>query len=172
MSISEVIKTHCENPDETLRLLVPARPSYLVQRHIFLGKEVQQFVDGDGVDGRFARLSGRTLSVLERISNGSYVTFGMDPHDKDASCTIARVDPVLLGIVDVRIRDPQPAIRVFGGFAEPDILVLLKWMPRAGLDFRAAAQLCRQEWDSLFPGHPPIYGEKVEDYVSKHFNIG
>lgn len=171
MSIQIEIQKHCEAG--ALKLYVPVRRAFLVERHVFLGGEARSFVDWDGtVDEQFDTVSARTSSVLDRFCNGSYVTVGMDPHNKRSTSLIARVDPIGGGIVDFRITDPNPAVRIFGGFAAVDLVVLLTWSPRENCDFRAEVARCRKSWDALFPKHQPIVSEKIESYVSKHFNAG
>lgn len=171
MSITVEIQQHCELGK--LRLHEPLRRSYIVNRHVFVGEMVRQFLEGhESVDSSFDRVAGRTIAILDRFVNGSYVTFGIEPHDKNSHSQIARVDPRDQGIVDYRITDPNPQVRIFGGFAAPDVLVLLTWAPRAGLNFRAEVTKCRAAWDELFPQSPPIVSDKVEHHVSKHFRLG
>ncbi|WP_128090497.1 hypothetical protein [Ensifer sp. 1H6] len=171
MSIENEIEAHCNAGH--LSLLEPVRLSFLVKRHIFIGGEARSFITWDGsIDEEYESVSGRTIGVLERFSNGSYVTVGMDPHDKEARSQIARVDPRGEGIFDYRINDPNPAVRLFGGFATKDVLVLLTWYPRENCDFAAEVARCRAQWDSLFPKTPPIRSDRIEDHVSKHFHIG
>lgn len=171
MSIRNAIQGLCQAGD--LQLLVPSIPSFSVKRDVFLSGSVRDFLDAaPGVDRAYHRQGGRALSLLDRFSTGSYMTFGMDPYDKKASSILARIAPVGLGIVDVRVTDPRPMVRLFGGFAATDVLVLLNWAPRDGLDFSAQAALTRAHWNALMGNHAPIVGTKVEDYVSKHFHIG
>lgn len=156
-----------------LRLHVPVRRSFTVERHIFLGPHVQRFVDcHEELETKFHQVAGRTLALFDRFSNGSYLTFGVNPHDKKSVSWIARVDPVSEGIVDFRITDPNPAVRVFGGFAMPDVLVLLTWGPREGMDFRAEVARCKEQWKSHFVDHEPVVSDRVQDHVSKQFRIG
>lgn len=97
-----------------LRLHVPVRRSFTVERHIFLGPHVQRFVDcHEELETKFHQVAGRTLALFDRFSNGSYLTFGVNPHDKKSVSWIARVDPVSEGIVDFRITDPNPAVRIW-----------------------------------------------------------
>ncbi|EKF60550.1 hypothetical protein QWE_05773 [Agrobacterium albertimagni AOL15] len=171
MSIQSEIEQHCKAG--SLKLHVPERRSFVVERHVFLGGEARSFIDWDGtVDVKFDTVSARAGSVLDRFCNGSYVTVGMDPHNKKSTSLIARVDPVGDGIVDFRITDPNPAVRIFGSFAAVDVIVLLTWSPRQDCDFKAEVTRCRKVWDALFPKHLPIVSEKIESYVSKHFDAG
>ncbi|WP_143106244.1 hypothetical protein [Ensifer sp. OV372] len=170
MSIDNEMKTLCAAGK--LALLEPAVPSFMVRRHVFVGGEARSFIFWDGsIDEDFESVSGRTFSVLERFSNGSYIAVGMDPHDKEARSQIARVDPVDQGIFAFRINDPNPAVRIFGGFAKVDVVILLTWWPREDCDFPSEVARCRAEWDKLFPNHPPILSDEIEDHVSKHFHI-
>ncbi|MDQ0558668.1 hypothetical protein QO004_000443 [Rhizobium mesoamericanum] len=171
MSIKEEIQKHRENGN--LTLFEPERRSFIVERHVFLGGEARSFVEWDGsIDDSFAAVSARTVAVLERFVNGSYVTIGMDPHDKLSRSQIARVDPTAQGILDFRITDPNPAVRIFGGFAVADLLILLTWAPRKNCNFPSEVARCRGEWDKLFPTHTPVVSEEIEHHVSKHFSIG
>jgi hypothetical protein len=173
MSITERIDRLRSLDPPALNFLTPLRLNLSVRRDVFVGQEVQKLLDlHPDIPREFHNVAGRCRSVLDRISAGSFLTFGMDPFDKQARCWIARVSPADLGIVDLRITDPNPAIRVFGAFADCDLLILLTWAPRKGLDFRNEVIRCRQEWDKLFPLHRPLIGTRVEDYVSKHFHVG
>ena len=172
MSIEDALKGMSQ-PNGPLRLHVPARASYKVSRHIFLGEDVQRFIDRDEMlDTKFHQISGRTLALFDRFSNGSFITFGVNPHDKMSSSWVARVDPVDQGIVDFRVTDPKPAVRFFGGFAMPDVLVLLTWGPRENMNFRSEVLRCKEQWKNLFVQYEPIISDRVEHHVTKHFRIG
>lgn len=96
----------------------------------------------------------------------------MDPHDKQAACHVARIDPIDQGIFAYRVRDPDPTVRIFGGFLMVDVLILLTWHERDGCDFPYEVNKCRKEWGEILPHHPPVTSDEIVDHVSKHFSIG
>ena len=171
MSIEEKIRELCKSSD--LTLFEPPFRNSGADRYVYAGGEARTFLNWDGsLDPKFESVSGQSLSLLDRFSNGSYVTVGMDPHDKDSYCHIARVDPIDQGIFSYRVRDPEPTVRIFGGFVMLDVLILLTWHERENCDFPFEAKRCRQAWDQILPEHPPITSDEIEYHVSKHYNIG
>ncbi|WP_336067109.1 hypothetical protein [Nitratireductor rhodophyticola] len=153
--------------------VVPDLPGLSVVRDVFATQSVYEFLtDEDAIPAQYARVSGRAKAKIDHFISGGVVTFALDPQDKARTSFIARNDPVEMGIVDVRITDPKPMIRIFGGFAARNILVLIVWHPREGLHFQQAVIDCRREWNSLFNNSAPLIGDTHECYLTGHFEIG
>lgn len=153
--------------------VVPDLPGLAVERDVFASEQVFAFLTDDAaVPQTFARVGGKAKAKIDRFVSGGVVRLALDPHDKNRASFVARNAPVAMGIVDVRITDPKPMVRIFGGFAAKDVLVLLDWHPRSGLDFQRAVVECRRTWNQLFNNQPPLIGDTHDCYITGHFEIG
>jgi hypothetical protein len=151
----------------TLFAIAPAQPGKASVRDVIVSKDIWDLVRDDATPPAELELVwGRVRARLDSIVAGSMFLFGLDPFNKSIGSHVARTDPVEVGIVDVRIRDPKPAIRVFGGLAKPDVLVLLSYAYRDNLNFKQEIAQARALWDNLFPNHPPMTGKSHDDYFS------
>lgn len=151
----------------SLTFLSPALPGISVVRDVFVSPDVLSLVgDSPTVAGEYARISGRARAKLDNITAGRVFVFGIDPHQKSVTCTIARNAPPSFGVIDVRVTDPRPQVRLFGCVAKKDVLILLTWAPRGGLQFANEVRRCATQWQSLFPNHPPIVSDDPNDYFS------
>lgn len=150
-----------------LTFLSPALPGVSVVRDIFVSPDVLALVgDTPSVDAKYLRVSGRARAKLDNITAGRMFVFGIDPHNKSVTCTVARNDPTAAGVLDVRVTDPKPQLRLFGCVAKKDVLVLLSWAPRDGLNFPVEVRNCSSQWNILFPNHHPVLGHDPNDYFS------
>ena len=146
-----------------------------VERDVFASNEVWEFLQGNDPDPKFQAVGLRAYRRLETFITGKPIVFGMDPLNKRSTSLIARNDEVVWGVVDVRINDPQPAVRIFGCFAEKDVLVLLLWRSRKFLQDKGFASSIRRgqsEWAALFPQYSPFVSENPHDYISGIFDLG
>lgn len=173
MSMIDEIKTHCDNG--ALFHLLPIEPGRSVERDVFVSKEVWDFLDGNNADVKLQQVGARAYRRLESFVCGNSIVLGMDPLQKDRTSLIARNDPTSDGIVDVRVNDPQPAVRMFGCFAAQNLLVLLLWRTRKELaqkGFAGSIRQCRREWNVLFSLYSPLISEDPHDYITGTFDIG
>ena len=85
---------------------------------------------------------------------------------------MARTNPIQEAVFDIRSRDPDPAVRVFGCFAEQDTFIGLTWKYRRDLGGRSerlfdhAVLEARGVWDEIFPEHQPFYSENIHDHLT------
>lgn len=171
MSIRETVDALVRSQD--LEFLCPVMPGVSVSRDVYVGVEVRNLVgDNATPSAEYQRVSARARARLDHFSAGKYVVFALNPRNKSVHSDIARNAPISTGILDVRITDPNPAIRIFGGFLQANVLVLLTWASRENLDFPAEIIRCRKEWDRLMPSNPPMIGKRHEDYISHKFIAG
>jgi hypothetical protein len=171
MSIEETIAKLEKSKD--LTFLCPVMPGVSVVRDVYVGSEVLSLVGDDATpSAEYEEVSARARARLDHFSAGKYVVFALAPRNKSVHSDIARNAPIDKGILDVRITDPNPQIRIFGAFLQPDLLVLLTWASRVDLDFPAEIDRCRKEWDRLLPNDPPLIGQKHDDYISSKFIAG
>jgi hypothetical protein len=97
-------------------------------RTMLVGEEVHAVTvppwDNTAAGQRFARLRGD----LDAFTEGRLISIAEDPYTKPKSAYMARIDPISDEVWDIRSRDPSPAIRVMGAFAETDVFVALESM--------------------------------------------
>lgn len=156
-----------------LTFVRPTFPGAKVERNVFATAEVSELIDGALLDHPdFSEVAAQARAKIDSFSMGRKVIFALNPHSKDDAALVARNGPVGKGVVDLRIRSPRPALRIFGCFAETDLLLLLTWAPREKLHFPTEVKRCRQVWDQLFPNHEPMIGQTHADYISSHALIG
>lgn len=170
MSIQDEIKSHI---DGELFLLTSEFGGEETPRTIFYSVEVQEIIEGANSTGKNRNRFASAKAVMDAFIDLGEVTFGMDPHNKAFDARMARTDPLNSGIVDFRVLDPKPGIRVFGCFSELDTFVALTWGFREEMDqngeFESEVVRCRQEWLRLFPNFEPHYGVNVNDYISQNW---
>jgi hypothetical protein len=104
-------------------------------------------------------ITGRLLTVAARAY-----------HAKTAY--MAQLDQPSDEAWEIRSRDPEPSLRVFGRFADKNWFVALTWSRRDDLkgpesrQWRDAIESCKAEWRKLFPTYPPKSGNDIHDYLS------
>ena len=104
----------------------------------------------------------------------------MTPY-RHKSAYMGLLDPPGRGFWDIRSRDPKPALRILGHFADVDLFVALVWHPRSvevdgkpplgearGLNWEIAKLQCEEAWKELFPNHLPKTGEKIGDLIAEN----
>ncbi|HYE70109.1 MAG TPA: hypothetical protein VD932_01125 [Aquabacterium sp.] len=119
----------------------------------------------------FARVSSvrmaRLVRDLDRFSNGDRLGVVLDDRFEN-SCFMKRLSPSTDEIWEIRSRDPQPGLRIFGRFAEQDVFVAVNMAIRKELDWEREKEVCESKWQLLFPSHPPISGASINDYISEN----
>ena len=168
MSIQAEIKSHIE---KKLFLLASEFGGEETPRTIYYSIEVQQVVDGANSVGKNKNRFASAKAVMDAFIDLGEITFGMNPHNKAFDARMARTDPIASGIVDFRVLDPKPGIRVFGCFSELDTFVALTWRFREEMidgEFDAEVARCSQEWLRLFPNFRPLVGVNIHDYISQN----
>jgi hypothetical protein len=83
---------------------------------------------------------------------------------------LKRLDPPPIEIWEVKVVEPRPQVRLFGRFADRDLLILTKFHLRDKLgdkgsrQWDAAMKECEDTWDAL--GLPLYSKSLIRDYVS------
>ena len=90
--------------------------------------EVQELLDGPWSTGGLARRANRLRADLEMFVRGQVLGISMTPY-RHKSAYMGLLDPPERGFWDIRSRDPKPALRVLGHFADVDLFVALVWQP-------------------------------------------
>ena len=72
---------------------------------------------------------------------------------------------------EIRSMAPQPALRVFGRFAAPDVLVLTHMKERGSINFEMEIGTCEGIWSNCFGDRPPYKGDNLDGYLTENFRI-
>jgi len=173
MSISDLIRAHVATGK--LEEFSPPLKFIEVHRGLFLSADITEaFQDDYFADQEHAYRFGEIAADFVRFVSGKEITFGMDPWKKDNCAIMARLDPVEDGAVCVRLREPRPAVRIFGFFVAPDNFVAIRWMWRKNLGgmgdprWKREIENARARWRDLFPDHHPLVGDSVDDYITEN----
>jgi hypothetical protein len=109
-------------------------------------------------------------SAMDNFTEGYHVTVAEHPRHKEWHAAIARVDPVGEEVWDFRCLDPNPGIRVFGRFSEPDVFIALCWAFREDLngdeDWLYEIKRSVDKWKILFGELKPFVGNGYSEYVT------
>jgi len=153
----------------------PTLPGAPVERLLFASAEVYRLVVGPWKDRAEEYRCGKLLDDLDRFVEGRIVTLALsNPYKKPKPTYLSRLDPPRDEVWEIRSRDPRPAIRVFGRFAECDTFIALNWEYRSRLggpgspEFVFEINKTKSEWRKLFPTYGPHSGATVNEYVSEN----
>lgn len=158
--------------EERLFLLSPAISR--VVRPMFVSQEIRELVLGPWSDSDWAIRCGLLRADFDRFITGATISVAAHPYQA-RSAYIAQLDPPRDEAWEIRSRDPEPSIRVFGRFALSNWFIALTWSKRADLEgpearqWRDAIETCKTEWRKLFPTYDPHTGDNVHDYISANF---
>jgi hypothetical protein len=109
-------------------------------------------------------------ATLDAFTQDEWLAIAENPFGKPGYANMARVHPVKDEIFDIRVLDPDPGIRVFGGFAAKDTFLALTWDYRENIDDWAyEIDRCKDAWASLFHPSLPHHGATLDDYLSSNF---
>lgn len=151
--------------------VMPTLPSGRLVRSMFASREINRLIHGPWSDGKEAYRCGVLWDDFDRFVEGRLITMALiSPYKKPKATYMARLDPVMDNVWEIRCRDPKPGFRIFGGFADTDVFVALSGAPREMLplskDWRDARERCKAEWRRLFYTYPMQTGASVHDLVS------
>jgi hypothetical protein len=173
MSIRDEITSRVE--EGRLFYLPPLIQSQPVVRSMFIGEALVDAVTPPWEESSEGFRLSRLRADLDAFTEGRLISIAATPFKKPSSAYIARVYPPEDEVWDIRSRDPKPAIRVLGCFAETDVFVALIWEYRKPLggsgskEWRDFVERCKAAWRNLFPAYGPYKGDDLRDYVSANF---
>ena len=123
---------------------------------------------------------GRLQGDFESFIKGEHITLSMTPF-QHKTAFMGLMDPIAEGTWEIRSRDPNPGLRVFGKFPCADTFVALTWEPRSvslgrkrplgdrhSLEYQVALIETNQRWQRALPGLEPLTGGTYRDYVSEN----
>lgn len=181
MSIRDLIRFWID--DGRLFELKPVLDSDPIQRTLIVSKEILSLLEGPWIDEAWAQRCGELRATLEAYIRGQRIGICLKPY-KGASAYMARLDRPEDEVWDIRSIDPNPALRLFGRFAETDLFVALIWSPRSvevpasqrpplgprnSIEWRNAILECKAEWNKLFPSYAPLHGSQTHEYIKDNF---
>ena len=170
MSIRDEITSRCE---EGRLFFLPTAMSFVpVVRHLFVSPEIYKLVEtGPWMDVAEERRFGQLRANLDDYTRDAPLTVEWNPFEaRDAY--FGRLDPIVDEVWDIRSRDPSPAVRVLGSFADTDVFVGLvwgwrkEWGDKDSREWRDARVRTTTEWRKLFPTHAPHKGEDLHAYLT------
>lgn len=114
---------------------------------------------------------GRLRADLDDFTGNAILTVAWEPYDA-GNAYFGRLDPINEEVWDIRSRDPAPAIRVLGSFADTDLFIGLvwglrkDWGDRKSREWRDARIRTNTAWRALFPSYEPHKGGQLHDYLT------
>lgn len=162
------IRRQCEEGE--LVLVEPTIPCSQI-RPIYMARKAYARVFGPSAE-ESARM-GFLEADLRRFISGDKITVA---RGREKTCVLKPLSNVS-EVWELRSRDPDPAIRVFGRFADKDVFIATNLEYRNLLfEIRSrfwAVQMgrCQTIWKRLFPYLEPHRGETSHDYVSNAVDL-
>jgi len=148
---------------------------------MLVGQEVQQLW---AISGRNSVRIKRLLADLQAFVRGDVISMCFTPR-QHREAYLGRLEPTNSGCWDIRSRDPDPSLRVFGFFVRPDFFVTLDWWPRwktvpwsnkeplLDEDARWASAIaeCGKKFQAILPGITPVVSMEVAKHVSGNVSL-
>ena len=153
--------------------VAPALPGATGVRQFYASIEIHRLIVGPWSERGWEARCGFLRADFDQFIEGRLITIATRPY-KAKTAYMARLHPPREEVWEIRSRDPNPGVRVFGRFADTDIFVALTWSKRADLkgpksrEWRDARETCKVDWRNLFPVYNPITGNggDFHEYVS------
>ena len=163
-----------------LRVFVPEFDSDELVRSILLHPQLAAQIS------ERAEAWGKRVGLLqgdfESFVRGQHIALSMTPFEH-RSAFMGLMDPAADGTWEIRSRDPNPGLRVFGKFPCADTFVALSWEPRSvyfggkrslgvrhSLEYQFALIETNDRWNAVLPDVIPLIGGTYCDYVSENFS--
>lgn len=152
-------------------------------RHMYVSTSIWSLLEGPWESKKIERRVGRLRADLISFVKGDLIGVSMSPYKHEDARMGLLAEPKHQ-VWDIRSCDPNPGLRVFGRFADKDVFIGFTWRPRSVewakqkplggnyLEWEFEKLECENQWDSLFPNHPPKSGERLHEFVSKAFPVG
>jgi hypothetical protein len=184
MSIHDLIEMRIE--EGRLWRVEPVVEDDPIERCMVISSEIMDLVYGVWPDAKWARRCNRLRADLEAFVRGDVIGLCLKPYKADTAY-MGRLDKPTDEVWDIRSRDPQPGLRVFGCFADRDCFVALLWSPRSveipysqrlplqdrnSAEWKQAVKETKSEWRKLFHPYNPIHGDTHDFYASRAFPVG
>lgn len=165
MLIAEAIKDLCDQ--KRLVRMEPLDISGEEKRTIYVSRELHNFLDTHSRDPAVNNERVILQRLFDRFVLGQEISVSFERRTK--STDIKRLSPKNKEVWEFKLRGPRSKhqARVFGRFAETDMFLALTGpIDRANCDYSSEISRCQAEWRALLPHHEPVYGSKINDYIS------
>lgn len=185
MSIRDEINFRLIETPPRLFRLDTSLPSDPKVRSMLVSQEIKSLLDGPWNHEALKYRGGYLRGDLEEFIKGHEITVCLEPFAAKAAY-MARLSPIADSVWDIRSRDPSPALRVIGFFAETDVFVALRWAPRSrsvawtskpplgsrdSREWRDIIVQCKTDWRNLFHTYVPVKGECINAYISDSVHV-
>lgn len=159
--------------------ITPPIPGDPIERTMLVSAGIYSLLQGPWENRSIGRRAGRLRADLEVFVKGQVITVSLTPY-QHKTAFMGLLDRPEDEVWDIRSRDPNPGLRLFGRFAEIEVFIALNWRPRSvkwlnqkplgnsrSIDWHLEILECQQAWSKLFPNHTPISGVQIDDYISE-----
>jgi hypothetical protein len=161
--------------------LTPGLPTIAPVRRMLISPGIANLIFGPWDNDEWEARCGMLRADLDRFISGDRLPVAADRmYERKTASYLKRLMPGEDEIWEIRSRDPQPALRVFGRFAACDVFVALTCEQREDLgdgmtrQWRDAKVECATEWRNLFPAFDPVHSVnpiRYDDYVTNYFVV-
>lgn len=148
----------------------PARTLRRARRRLFMTKRMTQLLHNPSSPVNLLVGRGFIEGYLTQWTVGDYLY----DNGRGGAGFIKRLESPPPEIWEIRVTYPQPQVRIFGRFAEPDTLIATDMHTRdflrkkGSLSWISTCNQCVSDWDEIFPGAAPFSGSIVSDYVTEN----
>jgi hypothetical protein len=185
MSIRDEINTRVGEVPPRLYRLERSLKSDPESRSMFVSEEIKTLLDGPWTNQDLRYRAGRLRGDLEDFIKGALIVACLEPF-KAKAAYMGRLAPIEDSVWDIRSRDPSPALRVVGLFAETNTFIALRWAPRStrnkwtdkpplgsrdSHEWRDMVVQCKTDRTNLFHAYRPVIGDDINAYVSDSINV-
>ena len=153
--------------------LVPTLFEPTQARIMFLSTELQAQVYGPTWPSPQEEDRWTALQAdLEAYVSGDVLAVAKHPFKGGRDAYLKRLHQARDEVWEIRSRNPEPQIRIFGRFAAKDVFIAFTWAERPTLGgpssraWRDAIVRCKTEWRRLFFAYDPFIGATYDDYIS------
>jgi hypothetical protein len=175
MSIHDQIRAWVEQG--CLVQVVPILPHDPIVRTMLVTKELADFLNEESASDEQVSRRAALRADLEAFVKGDRISASLDPYRKSKECYIAVTDPVRDAIWSLRCRDPKPSYRLFGAFAERDVLVLFSCRERTLLGglgdwaWRREIRAASAVWMRMFQ-YEKLQGDELSEFMTNYVDVG
>lgn len=145
-----------------------------IERPVYLAPLVATYIFGPPWPSQspHAAKMAEVRALLEAFMYGGRVTATFDKKPKQVM--LRRLQPPkheLPEIWELRVLQPPPGVRLFGAFAETDVLIITGIANRIEADFASEISAAKADWKSLFPNHSPLVSKDHHVYISARITV-
>ena len=161
------------NEDRLFFVEPPDLPGSILARKLYISPIIQGLLSGPWDSVEWQDRCIELEADFHRFVTGAMIAVRLPP-SKSIEAYIAQLEPPQENVWEIRSREEEPQIRVFGQFAGKDCFVGLTWRFRFELNndkekWHIAMEECKSEWRKLFPAYDTLIGVSINDYISKKF---